>query len=296
MGTQKKKSNKTSKTNKTLLSFYLLIAPSVFTFAMVVLIPFVIGVYYSFTDWNAVPGKALHFVGVNNYIRIFKEPQISQSIFTTLGYAVYAVIFINIIGFFLAVLVSQKFKTSNFMRTVFFMPNLIGGLILGYVWKFIFIKIIPEVLSGSTTILSTTNGALIAMAIVSTWQMGGYIMIIYLAAIKGIPEELFEAAEIDGASGLQKTRFILFPMVAPAFTISLFLTLSASFKMYDVNVSLTGGDPGRSTELISMEILTKAFKELDFGQGQAQAVIFFVFVASVTMLQVYFSKKREVEM
>jgi len=284
------------KTNENKLSFYLLISPLVFAFSMVVLIPFIMGLYYSFTDWNAVPGKPIHFIGLTNYISIFKEPQIIRSLLTTFQYAIYAVVLINIIGFFLAVVVSQKFKSSNVLRTVFFMPNLIGGLILGYVWKFIFMKIIPELMTNTTTLLSTTTGALIAMAIVSTWQMGGYIMIIYLAAIKAIPEELFEAADIDGANSIQRIRYILFPMVAPAFTISLFLTLSGSFKMYDVNVSLTGGDPGRQTELLSMEILTKAFKELDFGQGQAQAVVFFLFVALITVLQVYFSKKREVEM
>lgn len=276
--------------------FWLFLAPSLISFFSVVLVPFCIGVYYSFTDWNAVPGKTLHFVGLKNYIHIFEDNQLSASFLTTMVYAIYAIILINIVGFGLALLVTQKMKSANLLRTVFFMPNLIGGLILGYVWKFIFLKIIPLVLGASTTMLASTSTALIAMAIVSTWQMGGYIMVIYVAAIQGIPEELLEAAEIDGASVFQKIKTIVFPLVAPAFTVSLFLTLSGSFKMYDVNVSLTNGDPGRGTELISMEILSKAFKELNFGQGQAQAILFFLFIAILTMVQVYFTKKREVEM
>ncbi len=284
------------KTWKQHLIFWGFLTPSLIAFIMVVLIPFIVGIYYSFTDWNAVPNQAIHFLGWANYKESFDDPQLVKSFVTTFIYSVYAILLINVIGFSLALLVTQKMRSANLLRTVFFMPNLIGGLILGYVWKFIFLKIIPLVLHTDSNMLSKPSTALIAMAIVATWQMGGYIMVIYVAAIQGIPMELLEAAKIDGANSWQNIKAIVFPLVAPAFTVSLFLTLRSAFMVYDVNVSLTNGDPIRSTELIAMEILSKAFKELDFAQGQVHAILFFLVVASLSLIQVYFTKKREVEM
>lgn len=276
--------------------FWTFLTPTLITFFLVVIIPFLMGIYYSFTDWNAIPGKPIQLIGFANYLNVFNDKQVMKSFLLTLTYSGYSILLINIVGFSLALLVTQRLRTANLLRTVFFMPNLIGGLILGYIWKFIFIKILPELMLSGTNMLSKPQTALLAMAIVSTWQMGGYIMVIYVAAIQGIPEELLEASQIDGATAIQRIRHIVFPLVAPAFTVSLFLTLSGSFKMYDVNASLTGGEPARQTELIAMEILSKAFKELNFGEGQAQAVLFFIFVAVISILQVYSSKKREVEM
>ncbi|NDL67281.1 sugar ABC transporter permease [Clostridiales bacterium F-3ap] len=263
---------------------------------MVVVLPFFSGVYYSFTDWNAIPGREVGFIGLKNYLNVFQDVQVLKALGTTLVYGTYSIILINIVGFSLALLVTQKMRSANLLRTVFFMPNLIGGLILGYVWKFVFLKIVPVLFQTDFTMLEATQTSLLAMAIVSTWQMGGYIMVIYVAAIQAIPEELLEAADIDGAGPGQKIRNIVFPLVAPAFTVSLFMTLSNAFKMFDVNVSLTGGDPARSTELLALEIFSKAFKELNFGEGQAQAVLFFILVAAITAVQVTITKKREVEM
>lgn len=285
-----------SRKRKNNLSFWLYLTPCLLAFLVVVVIPFFIGLYYSFTDWSAIPGAPIRFIGIENYRQVFSDEQFFRSFTTTIIYSIYAVVLINIVGFALAILVTRKLKTANILRTTFFMPNLIGGLILGYIWKFIFLRIIPVLMQADTSILSTANGALLAMAIVSTWQMGGYIMIIYVAAIQGIPGELLEAAQIDGANSWQRMKSIVFPMVAPAFTVSLFLTLSNSFKMFDVNVSLTNGDPARATELLALEIYNKAFVEANFGQGQAQAVLFFVLIASVTLTQVYVTKKREVEL
>lgn len=284
------------KTLKRKIDFWLYLTPSLLSFGVVVLVPFIIGLYYSLTDWSAIPDKELHFVGFKNYMNVLSDERFFAAFKTTIIYAFYAVILINIIGFALAILVTRKLQTANLLRTAFFMPNLIGGLVLGYIWKFAFLKIIPYILLTDTTMLSKPNTALIAMAIVSTWQMGGYIMIIYVAAIQGIPEDLIEAAQIDGANSFERIKNIIFPLVAPAFTVSLFLTLSYSFKMFDVNVSLTNGDPARATELLALEIYQKAFVETNFGEGQAQAVIFFLLIAIVTLSQVYFSKKREVEM
>lgn len=283
-------------------SFWLFLAPISLTFIIVVLIPFVIGMYYSFTDWSAIPGAKTTFIGFENYREIFLDAQFRTSFFKTLMYALYAVILINIVGFSLALLVTKKLKTSNLLRTAFFMPNLIGGLILGYIWQFVFLEILPyiaEIMSLSflgIRWLSDPDIALWSMAIVSTWQMGGYIMIIYIAALNSIPKELLEAASLDGAGRFQKIRHITFPMVAPAFTVSLFLTLSTSFKMFDVNIALTGGGPARLTELLALGIYNKAFTQANFGEGQAQAVVFFGVIAITTLTQVYFSKKKEVEM
>jgi len=285
-----------SKKRRQTLNFWLYLAPCLMTFTLVVLVPFLIGLYYSFTDWSAIPGAPINFIGLENYRRVFTDAQFFTSFKITIIYALYAVVLINVVGFALAILVTRKMKTANLLRTTFFMPNLIGGLILGYIWKFIFLKIVPIVFAMDTSLLSTPERALFAMAIVSTWQMGGYIMIIYVAAIQGIPESLIEAAQIDGANAWQRVKAIVFPLVAPAFTVSLFLTLSNSFKMFDVNVSLTNGDPARGTELLAMGIYNKAFVETNFGEGQAQAVIFFLLIAVVTMVQVFVSKRREVEM
>ncbi len=284
------------------LSFWGFVGPVYIAFIMVVVVPFIVGLYYSFTDWSAIPGKEINFVGFSNYLKTFSDAQFAISFKATVLYTLICMIVINIIGFGLALLVTQKLKTANLLRTVFFMPNLIGGLILGYVWRFIFIKVFVA-LYETTGLgifglpwLSDAKQAIWAMAIVTTWQMGGYIMIIYIAALQAIPESLIEASQIDGAMPLQRVRHIIFPLVAPAFTVSMFLTMSNSFKMFDVNLALTKGDPSRLTELMTLEIYNKAFTESNFGEGQAHAAVLFIIITAVSIIQVYYNKKREVEM
>lgn len=287
---------------KDLISFWGFIGPVYFAFIMVVVLPFVIGIYYSFTNWSAIPGRVVENVGFDNYVSVFSDQQFLISFKATLLYTFICMFLINIIGFGLALLVTQKMKSANLLRTMFFLPNLIGGIILGYVWRFIFIKVFIA-LYDATNLgifglpwLSDAKQAIWAMAIVATWQMGGYIMVIYVAALQGIPDSLIEASKIDGANAIQRVRHIVFPLVAPAFTVSMFLTVSSSFKMFDVNVALTKGDPSRLTELLTLEIYNKAFTESNFGEGQAQAVILFVLITVVSLVQVYYNKKREVEM
>ncbi|WP_105617343.1 carbohydrate ABC transporter permease [Vallitalea okinawensis] len=284
------------------LAFWGFVGPVLITFIMVVIIPFAMGLYYSFTDWSAIPDNPINYIGFQNYMEVFNDEQFIISFKATIIYTMISVLLINIIGFTLALLVTRKLKTSNLLRTTFFMPNLIGGIILGYVWRFIFMKVFVA-LASSTGIgffglpwLSDATHAIWAMAIVSTWQMGGYIMVIYVAALQGIPEDLLEAAQIDGANAWHRIKAIIFPLVAQAFTVSLFLTISSSFKMFDVNAALTKGDPSRLTELLTLEIYNKAFIESKFGVGQAQAVILFLLISVVSLTQVYLSKKREVEM
>ena len=284
------------------LSFWGFVGPIYFAFIMVLIIPFLMGVYYSFTNWSVIPGREIDFVGISNYLDAFKDEQFRVSFMATIKYTTMCVILVNIVGFSLALLVTQKMRSANLLRTVFFMPNLIGGLILGYVWRFVFIKVFDAVYA-STGLgffampwLSDANLAIWAMAIVSTWQLGGYIMVIYVAGLQGVPQSLVEASQIDGANAIQRVRHIIFPLVAPAFTVSMFLTMSNSFKMFDVNLALTNGDPSRLTELLTLEIYNKAFTEASFGQGQAQAAILFLLIGFVSVVQVYFNKKREVEM
>ncbi|RUA07588.1 MAG: sugar ABC transporter permease [Fusobacteria bacterium] len=282
-------------------TFYIFTGPILIAFFMVVLIPLIIGVYYSFTEWNGRMDQIPNFIGFKNYIDIIKDEGFRKAFFFTAKFTIVSVIVINTIGFGLALLVTKKLKISNFMRTIFFMPNLIGGLILGFIWQFIFMGVFQYIseITGWTFFagwLSNANTGFWGLVIIMTWQMSGYLMIIYIAALQNIPKSLIEAAEIDGASGWAKTRHIIFPMVAPAFTISMFLTLANSFKLFDQNLSLTNGGPGGATEMLALNIYKTAYTFTNYGEAQAKAVVFFLLVAAITMVQVYTNKKKEVEM
>ncbi|WP_243290487.1 sugar ABC transporter permease [Bacillus sp. FJAT-47783] len=279
--------------------YWLFLAPVLVALTVVVIIPLVYGLFYSFTNWNGI--QSSQFVGFDHYIKLFKDEEFLYSLkFTTL-FSIASVFFINFFGLSLALIVTQKLKTSKILRTVFFMPNLIGGLILGFIWQFIFIKVFGSVgdmigAEGLKGWLSTTETGFWGLVILMSWQMAGYIMVIYIAYLENIPQELLEAAEIDGANTFQRFRHITFPLVAPAFTVSMFLTLSNSFKLYDQNLSLTGGGPYNSTQMVAMDIFKTAFGENQMAYAQAKAVVFFLIVAAISLTQVYINKKREVEM
>jgi raffinose/stachyose/melibiose transport system permease protein len=268
---------------------------------VIVLIPFFTGIYYSFTDWNGVNGT-INWVGLDNFKYLFTEDkQFQQSFWITTKYTVVAIILTNVVGFVLAILVTQMLKTRNILRTVFFMPNLIGGLLLGFVWQFIFVKGFASIgqITGISLFelpwLGDAKTAFWGIVIVSVWQGAGYIMLIYTAALQNVPQELIEAAKIDGASRWQILRHITIPMVAPAVTVCLFLTISWSFKVFDVNLSLTNGGPFKSTEMLALNIYTEAFVNNRYGLGEAKALIFFIVVAAITIIQVTYTKKKEVE-
>ncbi|ASF40849.1 raffinose/stachyose/melibiose transport system permease protein [Halobacillus alkaliphilus] len=281
------------------LAFWLFLTPVILGLGIVVVIPFIYGFIYSFTNWNGL--TATEFLGFQNYINLFQEDEFMQSIWFTIKFAVVTVILLNVFGMALALIVTRNIKSNNLLRTVFFMPNLIGGLILGFIWQFIFISVFGDIanltgIEGLNGWLSTTNTGFWGLVILTAWQMAGYIMIIYIAYLENIPKDLIEAAKIDGASSFQRFKNITFPLVAPAFTISMFLTLSMSFKIYDQNLSLTNGGPFNSTQMVSMEIVRTAFSDNQMAYAQAKAVIFFLIVAVVALTQVYYNKKREVEM
>jgi len=281
------------------LSYWLFLAPVLLSLSLVVIIPLVVGIYYSFTNWNGIETGG--FVGLKNYLDLFKDEEFGHALWFTVRFSVVSIILINVIGLSLALVVTSKIKTSKFLRTIFFMPNLIGGLILGFIWQFIFIKVFSGLgsvlgIASFEGWLSTTNTGFWGLVILMSWQMAGYIMVIYIAYLEGVPQELLEAAEIDGASAIQRFTHITFPLVAPAFTVSLFLTLSNTFKLYDQNLSLTAGGPFNSTQMVAMQIFKTAFGQNLMGYAQAKAVIFFIIVAIISLTQVYFNKKREVEM
>ncbi|QCR27891.1 carbohydrate ABC transporter permease [Priestia megaterium] len=281
--------------------FALFVGPALLAFCVIVLIPFFTGIYYSFTDWNGVNGT-INWVGLDNFKYLFTEDkQFQQSFWITTKYTVVAIILTNVVGFVLAILVTQMLKTRNILRTVFFMPNLIGGLLLGFVWQFIFVKGFASIgqITGISLFelpwLGDAKTAFWGIVIVSVWQGAGYIMLIYTAALQNVPQELIEAAKIDGASRWKILRHITIPMVAPAVTVCLFLTISWSFKVFDVNLSLTNGGPFKSTEMLALNIYTEAFVNNRYGLGEAKALIFFIVVAAITIIQVTYTKKKEVE-
>jgi len=281
--------------------FSLFVGPAFLAFALIVLYPFFTGVYYAFTDWNGVTGQ-IKFVGFDNFKYIFTEDaQFKRAFWVTAKYTVISIVLTNAVGFGLAMLVTQMLKTRNILRTVFFLPNLIGGLLLGFIWQFIFVKGFQSIgmITGWSFFelpwLGDEKTAFWGIVIVSVWQGAGYIMLIYIAALQNVPQELIEAAKIDGANPWQVLRNITLPMVAPAVTISLFLTISWSFKIFDVNLSLTGGGPAKTTEMLALNIYTEAFVNNRYGIGEAKALVFFIVVASITMFQVMYTKKKEVE-
>lgn len=276
--------------------------PLLFIFTTVVIIPFIIGIGYSFFSWDGLPLNPKIFVGFDNYIKLFTDMRFLSSAGHTILFTLLAIVIINILGLAFALIVTTKLKVRNAARAMLFMPYLIGGLILGYIWKFIFSDAFTSIgeMTGLTKIffnwLLDSNFALVALVIVATWQMAGYIMIIYIAGIQGIPEEVIEAAQVDGA-GFWKTLFqIKFPLIMPSFTICLFMTLSNCFKIFDVNLSLTGGGPSNATEMFAMNIYNEIFALNNFGYGQAKAIVFLIVVAIITLIQVSITKKKEVEM
>lgn len=283
------------------LIFWGFLFPSLLTFTLTVAIPMMLGIWYSFTDWNGI-GKEADFVGLRNYITIFTDGKEFLNIFFyTLGFTLAAVILVNALGFCLALLTTRGFRGSNLLRSIFFMPNLVGGVLIGFVWQFIFTQVFNSMgtrlhLPFLKGWLSTQTTATAAMLLVVVWQMAGYMMLIYIAQLQNIPDHLLEAASIDGASAGQRLRYIIFPLMAPAFTIGMFLTLSNCFKLYDLNLTLTNGGPASSSEMIALNIVKTAFTQNRLGLAQAKAVIFMIVVAGITLTQLYLGKKREVEL
>lgn len=290
------------KTKKDIWWYIIFTLPLIFIFTTVVVIPFIIGIGYSFYSWDGLPLNPKIFVGAENYLNLFKDSRFIDTAYHTGIFTIMAVALINILGLVFALMVTTRLRVRNVARTMLFMPYLIGGLILGYIWKFILGDAFDAIgqSTGMTKFffnwLLRPSSALMALVTVSTWQMAGYIMIIYITGIQAIPEDVIEAAHVDGANFWTTLFKIKLPLIMPSFTISLFLTLSSSFKIFDVNLSLTGGGPNNATEMFAMNIYNEIFSLNNYGYGQAKAIIFFLIVALITLVQISITKKREVTM
>lgn len=268
--------------------------PLMIIFTLVVIVPFVIGIGLSFTEWDGLAKHEMTFVGLSNYVEVFKDQRFLTSAVRTTVYTLCSVVIVNVVGLIFALLVTTKLRVANVARTMLFVPYLIGGLILGYIWKSVFSEYFLSIGFGNW--LTDSTKAMIAMIIVTTWQMAGYVMIVYITGIMAIPDDVIEAAMVDGASYLQTLFRVKLPLLMPSITICLFLTLSNCFKVYDVNIALTGAGPNYQSEMFSLNIYNEIFDLSNFGYGQAKAIIFFLIIAVITLIQVRITKKREVSM
>ena len=279
---------------------YLMFAgPGTILFFCVVIVPFIYGVYLTFTSWDGVSATK-PWAGLTNYAQAFADADYWAALGRTAIYSVFAVVLINILAFFLAYLVTSGVKGQNFFRSGFFVPNLIGGIVLGYVWKFVFNRAfvaLASAISGGTasSILSTPSGAMLALIIVSVWQYAGYMMLIYVAGFMSVSEDVKEASSIDGCTASQTMWNVTVPLMRSSFVQCLFLSITRCFVVYDVNLSLTKGEPFGSSVMAAMHVYNQAFTYKNYGLGQAEALILFVVCAIVGVTQVMIGKKGEVE-
>ena len=277
---------------KTLKRYFpIFVLPTLIAFSFAFIIPFVMGVYLSFCKFKTITNA--QFVGLCNYIKIFADKDFVNAFGFTLKFSVVSIVTINVFAFILALALTRKIKGTNLFRTVFFMPNLIGGIILGYIWQ----QMINAVLlKYETTLVANPTYGFWGLIILMNWQMIGYMMIIYVAGLQNVPTDLIEAAEIDGATSLQTLFKVKIPMVMPSITICLFLTVSNSFKLFDQNLALTAGAPSKKTAMLALDIYNTFYGRSGFeGVGQAKAVLFFIVVAVIALGQLVLTRRKEVE-
>ena len=272
--------------------FPVFVLPTLLAFTIGFIVPFIMGVYLSFCKFTTVTDAK--FVGLQNYVKIFTEDgTFGHALWYTTAFTVVSVVLINVIGFAVALLLTKKIKGTNIVRTVFFMPNLIGGIILGYVWQLLLNGLLLQI--NKTLTYSSVYGFW-GLVILMCWQQIGYMMIIYIAGIQNIPGELIEAAQIDGANKGQLLKHVIIPMVMPSITICTFLTLTNSFKLFDQNLALTNGEPSNMSEMLALNIFNTFYGRTGWeGVGQAKAVIFFILVGAIAMIQNRLTRSKEVQ-
>lgn len=278
----------------------LFVGPAVLVFCLVLVASFLLSVYYSFTDWNGV-SRSAPWVGFDNYTTLLDDPRVADSAWFTVRFTVASTVLANVMGLGLALLVTQPIAMQRIYRIMFFLPNVIGGIILGFIFRFIFSTAFGAI-GDATGIgvfslpwLGTPGTGFWATVIVFVWRSSGYLMVIYVAAIVTIDDSILESAVIDGASWRQTTRHLVFPLIAPAVTVGIFLMLSTSSKLFDVIFALTNGGPYGTTEAFALNIYNEAFIYNNQGVASAKAVVFFVVVGAFTVFQVSISKRRELE-
>ena len=272
--------------------FPVFVLPTLLAFTIGFIVPFIMGVYLSFCKFTTVTDAK--FVGLQNYVKIFTEDgTFGHALWYTTAFTVVSVVLINVIGFAVALLLTKKIKGTNIFRPVFFMPNLIGGIILGYVWQLLLNGLLLQI--NKTLTYSSVYGFW-GLVILMCWQQIGYMMIIYIAGIQNIPGELIEAAQIDGANKGQLLKHVIIPMVMPSITICTFLTLTNSFKLFDQNLALTNGEPSNMSEMLALNIYNTFYGRTGWeGVGQAKAVIFFILVGAIAMIQNRLTRSKEVQ-
>ena len=272
--------------------FPVFVLPTLAAFLIAFVIPFIMGVFLSFTEFRTVTDAT--FVGFSNYLRAFTDDNLFlQSLWFTVKLAVISVIGINVIAVILALLFTRELPGTNFFRTIFFMPNLIGGIVLGYIWQVIINGVLYNF---GYSITSNPTYGFWGLVILMHWQMIGYMMIIYIAGIQNIPTDILEAARVDGANAAKVLFKITIPSVMPSITICLFLTITNSFKLFDQNLALTAGAPANRTQMVALDIYNTFYSRSGYeGVGQAKAVIFFIIVAVIALLQLYLTRRKEVE-
>ena len=286
---------------------FIFLFPLLFSFAVTVLIPLGLGIIYSFTDWNGI--RLTGFVGFSNYTTMFKDPSFIWSVLLTFLFVIFNMVLINVIGFMLALLCTSKMRGVNFFRAAYFLPNLIGGIVLGYIWQFVFNNVLIQITSKwgmLNSVLSNTKTAFAAIVVVYIWQYAGYIMLIYVTGLTTVPKDVLEASQIDGANALTTLFKSKIPMIASTITICTFLTLTSAFKQFDVNMALTNGTGSvadfmgsyltNGTQMLALNIYNTAITKNSYALGQAKAVLFFIILACVSIIQVRISNSKEVEL
>lgn len=274
--------------------FPIFVLPTLAAFIIGFLIPFVQGLYLSFCRFTTV-GNA-QVVGIGNYLKAFADSTFTYSFWFTVLFAAVSTVVINVLAFLVALLLTRAIKGTNVFRTIFFMPNLIGGIVLGYIWQILINCVLS--LAGKPLLALNTAAGYWGLIILMAWQQIGYMMIIYIAGLQNVPGDLLEAAAIDGATGTQALFKVKLPMVMPSITICSFLTLTNSFKLFDQNLSLTGGEPAKASQMLALNIYDTFYQRSGAqwkGIGQAKAVVFFLLVIVIALIQLYFTRRKEVQ-
>ena len=271
--------------------FPLFLGPVVAAFIIGFVWPFIQGIYLSMCEFKLIADAK--FIGINNYVKAFQDVTFTHAFWYTALFTVVSLVLINVLAFAVAYILTQNIKGSNIFRTVFFMPNLIGGIVLGYIWSMIFDGILGRF---GTSILMESRFGFWGLIILMCWQQIGYMMIIYIAGLQSIPGDLNEAAQIDGASAWQRLWNVTIPNMMPSITICTFLTLTNGFKLFDQNLSLTAGEPMKQTEGLALNIFNTFYARVGWqGVGQAKAVVFFILVVGLGLLQLRMTRSKEVQ-
>lgn len=271
--------------------FPVFVLPTLIAFVIAFAVPFILGVYLSFTEFITVADA--EWVGIENYVKAFSNDDFINALKFTVRFTVVSVITVNLIAFILASILTKGLKGTNLFRTVFFMPNLIGGIVLGYIWQLIINGVLQTM---GVTITYDPKYGFWGLVILMNWQLIGYMMVIYIAGIQNIPSDLVDASKVDGANRLQTLKNVTIPLIMPSITICLFLTLTNSFKLFDQNLALTAGAPSKQTAMLALDIYNTFYSRIGWeGVGQAKAVIFFLIVAVISFVQLALTRKREVE-